>query len=350
VEVVCLSDDSRAVGPFPFPVRRIRRGLPKPWRIARTVGAIARAARAADVVFVNGLELEAWLATAITGTPRVHKIVGDVAWERARNRGWFLGSLDDYQAAPKPAALRMLDRLRTRPLRGAKALFVPSDYLREIVDRWHVGPVEIVRNAAVIEPATAEPAAISAFAGKTIVTISRLVPWKGLEALIRIVAATPEWRLIVVGDGPLRGALESQARAASTDERIVLTGAVDHSRAMAILRSADVFVLNSTYEGMPHVVLEAMAAGVPVVATRAGGTPELVTDRVTGRLVSPNADDELRSAIEGVLTDRRGAERLASAARERIASELGFARMADETERILLRVAAQRRSSRMTST
>jgi glycosyltransferase involved in cell wall biosynthesis len=353
VVVVCLSDQSEDDAPFPFPVRRIRRGLFKPWRAALTTLAIARAARNADVVFVNGLELEAWLATAATATPRVHKIVGDAAWERARNRGWFHGTLEDYQAAPKSPVLRALDWLRARPLRGARAIFVPSNYLRAIVESWKVGAVAVVRNAAVIETAPAEcreHEPLPAFAGCTIVTVCRLVPWKGLEALVRVASGTPEWRLVIVGDGPLRAALESQARAAAAGERILLKGAVSHARALAILRSADVFVLNSSYEGLPHVVLEAMAEGVPVVATRAGGTPELVIDGVTGRLVSPDADDELRSAIQEILADRERATRFAAAARERIAADFGFARLIDETERILLSAANQRRSSRMAST
>ena len=354
VEVVCLSDRSEDTAPFRFPVRRIRRGLFKPWRVVLTTLAIARAARTADVVFVHGLELEAWLATAAVARPRVHKIVGDAAWERARNRGWFGGTLDDYQAAPKSPALRALDWLRARPLRGARAIFVPSNYLRAIVEGWNVGAVAVVRNAAVIEAAApAEPyehGGLPSFPGRTIVTISRLVPWKGLGALVRVVAATPDWRLVIVGDGPLRAALESQVRTAATGDRILLTGAVPHARALAILRSADVFVLNSTYEGLPHVVLEAMAEGVPVVATRAGGTPELVIDGVTGRLVSPDADDELRGAIQELLGDRERAARLAAAARERIAAEFGFTRMIDETERILRSAAGQRRSSRMAST
>ncbi|MGH7803559.1 MAG: glycosyltransferase, partial [Candidatus Binatia bacterium] len=142
-------------------------------------------------------------------------------------------------------------------------------------------------------------------------------------------------------------ALEDQARAGG---RVLFTGAVPRAEALATLRGADVFVLNSTYEGLPHVVLEAMAEGIPVVATRAGGTPELITDGVHGRLVAPGADEELERAIREVVDEPALARRLAAAARHRIHTEFGFRRMVDETERRLRSAAAQRRSSRIAST
>jgi len=340
VRVVCLSDrldhDDRG---YPFAVRRIRRGLPLPLRWLRTAGAIWRAARGADAVLVNGLRLEAMAATRLAGAPAVHKVVGDLAWERARNRGWFAGTLDEYQAAPKGPRLRLLDWLRALPLRGAARVIVPSRYLGRIVQGWGfpAARTSLVYNAVEPRPADAagDDAALPPYAGPTLVTVCRLVPWKGVEGLIRALGALPGARLVVVGDGPLRVALEGLAAAEGVAERVVFTGGVPAGRVRAILRRADVFVLNSSYEGLPHVVLEAMAEGVPVVATDAGGTGELVEHGVTGMLVPVGDDAALAAAIAALLRDPETARALAGGAARALESRFSYAAMVEETERLL---------------
>ena len=116
-----------------------------------------------------------------------------------------------------------------------------------------------------------------------------------------------DYRLVIVGDGPERASLEAAARAAEP-ARIVFTGAVNDVQPFYAL--ADVFVLSSHSEGSPNVLLEAMAAGVPVVATRAGGVPEIVSDEQSALLVPVNDPARLAEAIERLLNDRALATRL----------------------------------------
>jgi glycosyltransferase involved in cell wall biosynthesis len=339
VRVVCASDrldhDDRGYG---FPVHRIRRGLPPPLRQVRAIAAIYRWSREADAVLVNGLRLEAMAATRLSGTPAVHKVVGDIAWERARNRGWFSGTLDEYQAAAKGPRLRLLDWLRTTGLRGAARVIVPSRYLERIVSGWGVpaGRTTLVYNA--VEPraaAAAGEAALPPFAGRTVVTVCRLVPWKGVEGLVQALRALDGARLVVVGDGPLRARLEALAVEAGVGERVLFTGGVPQARVREIVRQADVFVLNSSYEGLPHVVLEAMAEGVPVVATDAGGTGELVEHGVTGLLVEVGNGEALVAAIRAVLDDPATARRLREGAARALETRFSYAAMVADTERLL---------------
>jgi len=344
VRVVCLSDrlDHDDSG-YPFQVRRIARRAFVPARMARTAAVIRDWARDADAVLVNGLALEALLATGRRGVPRVHKVVGDLAWERARNRGWFGGTLDEYQAAKKPRRLRLLDWMRALPLHSAARVIVPSAYLGGIVRGWKV-PAErmaLVYNAV-------EDAAAGAAGGDpprapapTVVTVCRLVPWKGVEGLIRVVASLPGVELVVVGDGPLRGALEALAEERGVAGRVRFTGTLPAREVRRELRRADVFVLNSSYEGLPHVVLEAMAERVPVVATAAGGTGELVRDGETGLLVPVGDDDALRGAIRRLLDDAPLREALAAGALARMRDEFSLAAMVETTERILREAAAR---------
>ncbi|MFL5382973.1 MAG: glycosyltransferase family 4 protein [Longimicrobiaceae bacterium] len=338
VRVVCLSDtlehDDSA---YPFEVRRIARRTFLPARMLRTAGAIRRWARDADAVLVNGLALEALLATGRGGVPRVHKVVGDTAWERARNRGWFTGTLDEYQRGGKGRFLRLLDWMRTLPLRSAARVVVPSEYLRGIVAGWEIPPertalvynaVEEALGGGPGEPAGRDPA-------PTVVTVCRLVPWKGVDGLIRVAASLPGVRLVVVGDGPLRGTLEALAEERAVAGRVRFTGTLPAREVRRELARADVFVLNSSYEGLPHVVLEAMAERTPVVATAAGGTGELVRHGETGLLVPVGDDDALRGAIRRLLDDPPLREALAEGALRRMRAEFSLGAMVESTERIL---------------
>jgi len=121
-----------------------------------------------------------------------------------------------------------------------------------------------------------------------IVTIGRLVPQKNHDLFLRAAAAlsreVPAARFTIVGDGPLRAMLERQASQLGIADRVAFAG--ERNDVDAIVRAASLFWLTSMWEGMPNVVLEAMASGVPVVATNVGGTRELVREGVDGYVVA----------------------------------------------------------------
>jgi glycogen synthase len=120
-------------------------------------------------------------------------------------------------------------------------------------------------------------------------------------------------QLLVVGDGPDRPALARRVQRFGS--RVHFTGFVPHVQVPAVLRHVDMFVLPSLYEDLSSALIEAMAAGLPVVATRVGGTADLVHDGVNGLLVAPRDPAALAAAISRVLADPAAAARLAAAAR-----------------------------------
>jgi glycosyltransferase involved in cell wall biosynthesis len=127
--------------------------------------------------------------------------------------------------------------------------------------------------------------------GPVIGSVARLVPQKGhrflLEAAPRILEHHPTARFVLVGEGPSRVEIETQARAAGIEDHVLLVG--QQTDVPAWLASFDVFALPSLFEGLCYAVLEAQAAGVPVVATPVGGVRETVIDHETG-LVVPRQD------------------------------------------------------------
>ncbi len=166
-----------------------------------------------------------------------------------------------------------------------------------------------------------------------IVTIGRLVPKKGMDDLLRALAALPDaaaqpgWTCTVIGDGPLRPALEAKARTLGLEGRVTFTGAQPHARTKEILRGADLFALASKtapdgdVEGVPVVLMEAMALGLPVASTRHSGIPELVEDGSGGLLAEEGDTDALAQNLAALIADPALRRRLGAAGREKVRAE-----------------------------
>jgi glycogen(starch) synthase len=125
--------------------------------------------------------------------------------------------------------------------------------------------------------------------------------------------------LVVVGDGPLRRAVAAAVRRSPARDRITLHGFVPHTEVPAVLAALDLLVLPSVYEEMGSVLVEAMASGLPVVASRVGGIPAVVEDGRTGLLVPPGDPDALAAALDALVADPAARSAMAVAARERAA-------------------------------
>jgi glycosyltransferase involved in cell wall biosynthesis len=170
-----------------------------------------------------------------------------------------------------------------------------------------------------------------------VLTLARLDRQKGLYYLLEAAALVPEAVFVLAGEGPEWPALEAQARALGLTKRVILLGYRDD--VSDLLASCDVFVLPSLFEGLPLSVLEAMAAGKPVVATAIGGTDEAVVDGVTGLLVPPADPAALAKGIRMVLSDPVLSARLGAAGRarahEQFSAEAMVRRVSDVYDELL---------------
>ena len=150
--------------------------------------------------------------------------------------------------------------------------------------------------------------------------VSRLAWKKGIrhlvEATARILESVPDARVVVAGDGPLRGELEAQAAALGAGRRVFFLGSRPDS--IELMAAFDVFVLPSVIEGMSNALLEAMAVGRPVVATDVGGNPEVVVDGETGFLVPPGDPHPLATATIKLLQAPEMAVEMGAAGRRRV--------------------------------
>jgi glycosyltransferase involved in cell wall biosynthesis len=162
-----------------------------------------------------------------------------------------------------------------------------------------------------------------------LVNVGALVPHKGqrflVEAMPQVRRALPDARLVIFGDGELRGALESQVRELHLDRHVLFAGF--RPDVLQLMKSADLFVMSSVTEGLGSTILDALAMGLPVVATRAGGIPEAVIHGETGWLVTPGRPGEMAEAIVRLLGDPDLRARLGAAGRAHVAERFGVDRM-----------------------
>jgi glycosyltransferase involved in cell wall biosynthesis len=179
-----------------------------------------------------------------------------------------------------------------------------------------------------------------------IVSVGRFVPRKGFDVVIRALPGIPNAELVIVG-GPNKAGLNNDpearrlrelARQLGVDNRVKLYGAVARSDMPAILRSADVVACTPWYEPFGIVPLEAMACGVPVVASAVGGLLDTVVHDVTGRLVTPKRPDRVAEAINDLLRDEFLRRSLGAAGRDRARSRYTWDRIAADTLRVYDRV------------
>lgn len=181
--------------------------------------------------------------------------------------------------------------------------------------------------------------ALSITAGHVVIgTVGRLDPVKDQVGLVRAFAAVahdPRLVLLIAGDGPCRVELESAVSSLGLGGRVRLLG--ERNDVPRVLAALDVFVLSSLGEGISNTILEAMATGLAVVATRVGGNPELVVDGTTGFLVEPRSPAALTSAIRRYLESPALLARHGRAGRERAESEFSLERMIGAYEQLYVR-------------
>jgi glycosyltransferase involved in cell wall biosynthesis len=166
----------------------------------------------------------------------------------------------------------------------------------------------------------------------TLMTVGRLAPPKDFETLLGALQRLDNIKTIIVGDGPSRRWVERYINNNGLSQKVSLLG--EREDIPDLLGSAEIFVLSSKKEGLPRTIIEAMLSGLPVVATRVGGVPELVEDNTTGFLVPPGNSQALATALQGLIKDRGLRRAMGEAGREKALKEFSLDRMLKETLRV----------------
>lgn len=293
-----------------IPVIRISRKWPAGLRHLIYFWKLLFLAKDCNVIYaqnVTSAGLPALLAAKLMRKRLVLKIVGDAAWEGKKA----------YLKPVQEAVARFAD-----------IIIVPSLYLKNRVMGWQVPgeKIKVVYNAPepvfILDISKSEAKEKLGLYGNIILSVGRFSPWKGFADLVSIMPdllkENPAFLLVIVGDGEEREKTEMQIKNLKLDDKVKLTGSIPHSQMSLYFKAADIFVLNSGYEGLSHVILEAMQHRVPVIASSEGGNPELIENDINGFLTEYKNQEQLKTAVLNLWQDKNLQEKFIQKSQEKL--------------------------------
>jgi glycosyltransferase involved in cell wall biosynthesis len=281
-----------------------------------------------DYDLIVGFDIDGFLWSGRQRVPYVCSVKGVIAEELQHERGIVRRQL---------AMLAALERINAR---RAPLVLTTSDYCRQQIG-WHYGVpaqrVKLVPEGIDLAgwQARLAAAAVTAPAAATILCVARQYPRKHIADLLRAMAPLhrrqPAARLLIVGDGPEHGRLRALAGELGLGAAAQFTGALSDAEMAHVYRRSRLFCLPSVQEGFGIVFLEAMAAGLPIVATTAAAIPEVVPQRQAGILVAPGDVANLAAALDELLSDPQLAAEYGAFGREHV-QQFDWDRVAEQFE------------------
>ncbi len=256
---------------------------------------LLKIAKDTDVIYAQGplaVGSPAMVVSRILRKRFIIKIVGDYAWEQGVNRFGVKDLIEKFSAQGGPASggqrkkypwqVELIKIIQRLVVKSADKVIVPSKFLKEIVEGWGVdrNKIEVIYNAF------SRPEKIKHMEsnGDIIITAGRPEPWKGFDTLRAIMPElkkeNPKFKLVVATKMP-------------------------HDELMGYFKASRMFVLNSGYEGFSHIILEAMACGLPVITTNVCGNPEIIKNGYNGLLIEYNNKKQLKEAILKLWRDKK---------------------------------------------
>lgn len=355
IKLICYSDN-RFKDNYPFSVLRVSRSRIKLWNYSKYFFYLFFLALRADLIYAQGpvnAGLPALLVTKILRKKLVVKVVGDYAWEQYRNsQPQSTIGIGQFQSLKVKGKSDWLKKIEAVVCRQADLVITPSNYLNNIVVGWGADKKKVttVYNAFACPenlPDRASARRELGFADNEFIAVSvgRPVYWKGFGLLHIAVSELAQTgnkiklKILGIGADDLLSFIKNQS---AFDDSFLNRDLIE-SEAMGkqtkaevykYLAAADAFVLNTGYEGLSHVLLEAMASGAPVITTNVCGNPEVVEDKVNGLLIEYNNKDQLKDSLLALINDRELGRRLSKNARA-VLERFSFVRLKKETIQVL---------------
>ncbi len=276
----------------------------------------------ADILYSQDLYtagLTGLIVKKVLKKPLVTRFVGDSAWETAFSRGWIDDDILTFQEKKYSWLIELRKKIRKKILINSDKIIVVSYFLQDLAQKIGLAKekIKVIYNSVdflVIKPRPIDKKGI------VLLTIARLTPWKGVDMLIEImpqlIGKYGQINLVVIGQGPELSNLKRLTKELGLESNVSFAGKASRQGIVDYLRAADLFVLNTNYEGMSHCLLEAMKIGAPIITTKAGGNPETIKDGQTGLLVDYKDKEQWLEAISSILDNPDLAQRLAEQARE----------------------------------
>ena len=306
--------------------------LPKIIRHIAYFATVLRHGLSADIIYAQdpvSTGLPALLAAKILRKKFYLKVVGDYAWEQwhVKSKNPNIKSLEEFQNERFDRKTELRKKIERWVAQSAEKVIVPSEYLKKIVLLWGVDEkyIRVIYNGFTAPVIAENKESLRKKLGMseyTILSVGRLVPWKGFSVLIDtmppLLARIPNARLLIAGEGPERKVLEEKIHTLGLGEHVVLLGKLSQEDLFAYIKASDVFVLNTAYEGFSHQILEVATLGTPIITTPVGGNIEIIKDQVHGLLVPFNDGARLEEACVLVSKDKALADGFVRSAQEKV--------------------------------
>ena len=288
VTVICLTDN-KISDDENFNVKRILRNQNLLLRWMQTIFTIIKNGRNVDCLFVNGLPMESYVANLFLRKKLVRKIVGDWAWERGRNKGLINESFDEFQENSHNLHLEIAKFSRGWTATKADIVITPSKHLAKVVENWGVQPnkLKIIYNGTKI---VTDNISKTNQGTVNLITVGRLAPWKNIDTIIKSVNLLKQYdmkfKLFIVGSGPLESELKKLVSDLNLSSEVIFTGQKKYSELTEYYKNSNIYIQASGYEGLPHVLLEAINYDLSVISTPIGGSNEILQDGKNGYVLN----------------------------------------------------------------
>jgi glycosyltransferase involved in cell wall biosynthesis len=329
VKIICLADEENLLLEDELDVLRIRRSTYLPIRWFKTISLIIKHGRKSDILFVNGLGVEAAIANLYLRKKIVRKIVGDPVWERFYNKKRTSETFDDFQNLKHNLNVRIQKLIRNWSISSSEIVITPSDHLKEFINRTNPKTEVLkINNGIEITEFKRSKTPLHEF---NILINSRLVVQKNIHLVIEAMDSIKnlDINLKIIGEGGEFASLEELITNLKIQNRVKMIGKVENNLISEYLKTSNLFIQASDYEGLPHSILEAINYEVPILSTEVGGCKDLLDNGDRGFIISsPQNKQQIAEKIDYIYENYDIALTKAVAAKKYIQNKYNFSTQA----------------------
>ena len=329
VRIICLADEENLLLEDELDVFRIKRSTYLPIRWFKTISLIIKHGRKSDILFVNGLGVEAAFANLYLIKKIVRKIVGDPVWERFYNKKRTSETFDDFQNLKHNLNVRIQKLIRNWSISSSEVVITPSDHLKEFINRTNPKTEVLkINNGIEITEFKRSKTPLHEF---NILINSRLVVQKNIHLVIEAMGSIKnlDINLKIIGEGGEFERLENIITDLKIQNRVKMIGKVENSLISEFLKTSNLFIQASDYEGLPHSILEAINYEVPILSTEVGGCKDLLDNGDRGFIISsPQNKQQIAEKIDYIYENYDIALTKAVAAKKYIQNKYNFSTQA----------------------
>ena len=325
IKIICLSDKEHLDYKDEFSVIRINRNLPIISRWFKTIVKIYNVSKKSDLIFVNGLGTEATIANLFSRKKVIRKIVGDPVWERVYNKKLINESFDDFQENKHGIFISLQKIIRNWSINKSNLIITPSQHLKTFINKIGVdNKILVINNGVTIQETNNKVFQNSII---QLLVVSRLVTQKNIDSIIKAVKVMENEGIIlnIVGDGSEINNLKNLVENYELEEKVNFIGKIENAKLNEYLRSADIFIQASNYEGLPHSILEAINYEIPILSTEVGGCSVLLNKGERGYIIPlPISETGISDGIRTIINNKKEAMSKAKVAKEFLNQQHNF--------------------------